>query len=82
MDMPRGCGSSCEVLNLSPLGEACSRSDLTAIHAILEKIGYKEDDGITNEVCPVIVLVKFNSRSACTSLVYAPIFSQRLLLKA
>ncbi|XP_020079947.1 probable serine/threonine-protein kinase At5g41260 isoform X2 [Ananas comosus] len=49
MDMPRGCGSSCEVLNLSPLGEACSRSDLTAIHAILEKIGYKEDDGITNE---------------------------------
>ena len=34
---------------LSPLGEACSRRDLTAVHEILENIGYK-DDGMTNEV--------------------------------
>lgn len=34
---------------LSPLGEACSRRDLTAIHEVLENIGYK-DDGMTNEV--------------------------------
>ncbi|KAL6126151.1 hypothetical protein ACLB2K_074202 [Fragaria x ananassa] len=34
---------------LSPLGEACSRRDLTAVHEILENIGYK-DDGMTNEL--------------------------------
>ncbi|XP_059634153.1 serine/threonine-protein kinase BSK3-like [Cornus florida] len=34
----------------SPLGEACSRMDLTAIHEILEKIGYKDDEGVTNEL--------------------------------
>lgn len=36
--------------SLSPLGEACSTCDLTAIHEILEKAGYKEDEGIANEV--------------------------------
>ncbi|KAL5565647.1 hypothetical protein UlMin_028811 [Ulmus minor] len=35
---------------LSPLGEACSRRDLTAIHEILETIGYKDDEGVTNEL--------------------------------
>ncbi|XP_010273058.1 PREDICTED: probable serine/threonine-protein kinase At5g41260 isoform X2 [Nelumbo nucifera] len=35
---------------LSPLGEACSRMDLTAIHEILEKTGYKDDEGTTNEL--------------------------------
>lgn len=35
---------------LSPLGEACSRKDLTAIHEILENVGYKDDEGVTNEV--------------------------------
>ncbi|KAK9910461.1 hypothetical protein M0R45_034421 [Rubus argutus] len=34
---------------LSPLGDACSRRDLTAIHEVLENIGYK-DDGMTNEL--------------------------------
>ncbi|KAF4377431.1 hypothetical protein G4B88_026384 [Cannabis sativa] len=37
-------------LPLSPLGEACSRLDLTAIHEILEKVGYKDDEGIANEL--------------------------------
>ncbi|GMH00525.1 hypothetical protein Nepgr_002364 [Nepenthes gracilis] len=37
-------------LPLSALGEACSRRDLTAIHEILEKIGYKDDEGVTNEL--------------------------------
>ncbi|KAJ4971372.1 hypothetical protein NE237_004471 [Protea cynaroides] len=37
-------------LSLTPLGEACSRLDLTAIHAILEKVGYKDDDGVANEL--------------------------------
>ena len=35
---------------LWPLGEACSRKDLTAIHEILENIGYKDDEGVANEV--------------------------------
>lgn len=29
--------------HLSPLGEACSRLDLTAIHKQLEMVGYKAD---------------------------------------
>ncbi|XP_058223632.1 serine/threonine-protein kinase BSK3 [Rhododendron vialii] len=34
----------------TPLGEACSRMDLTAIHEILEEMGYKDDEGIANEL--------------------------------
>ncbi|KVH97239.1 Protein kinase-like domain-containing protein [Cynara cardunculus var. scolymus] len=34
----------------SPLGEACLRMDLTAIHEILETISYKDDEGQTNEL--------------------------------
>ncbi|XP_043698213.1 serine/threonine-protein kinase BSK5-like [Telopea speciosissima] len=37
-------------LPLTPLGEACSRLDLTAIHEILEKVGYKDDDGVAHEL--------------------------------
>ncbi|PKA48632.1 putative serine/threonine-protein kinase [Apostasia shenzhenica] len=37
-------------INLNPLGEACKRKDLTAIHEILEKVGYKDDEGIANEL--------------------------------
>ncbi|CAK7335535.1 unnamed protein product [Dovyalis caffra] len=37
-------------LPLSPLGEACLRMDLTAIHEILEKLGYKDDDGAAAEL--------------------------------
>ena len=36
---------------LSPLGEATLRMDLTAIHEILEKLGYKDDEGTATEVC-------------------------------
>lgn len=36
--------------SLSPFGEACARMDLTAIHEMLEKVGYKDDEGATNEV--------------------------------
>ncbi|KAL0918264.1 hypothetical protein M5K25_010263 [Dendrobium thyrsiflorum] len=50
MDMPHGDESSIESLSLSPLGEACLRMDLTAIHEILEKIGYKDDEGTANEL--------------------------------
>lgn len=40
-----------EVVPLSALGEACLRMDLTAIHEILEKLSYKDDEGAATEVC-------------------------------
>ncbi|KAK4748649.1 hypothetical protein SAY87_015235 [Trapa incisa] len=45
-----GIRSGTEAFSLSPLGEACMRKDLTAIHEILEKLGYKDDDGATTEL--------------------------------
>ncbi|KAB2080872.1 hypothetical protein ES319_A05G095500v1 [Gossypium barbadense] len=50
MGIPHGTASSKQTMVLTPLGEACSRMDLTAIHEILEKIGYKDDEGIANEL--------------------------------
>ncbi|PKA53195.1 putative serine/threonine-protein kinase [Apostasia shenzhenica] len=50
MDMPHRGASTVESLSLSPLGDACFRMDLTAIHEILEKIGYKDDEGTINEL--------------------------------
>ncbi|XP_075508572.1 serine/threonine-protein kinase BSK7-like [Primulina tabacum] len=35
---------------LSALGEACLRMDLTAIHEILEKLNYKDDEGAATEL--------------------------------
>jgi BR-signaling kinase len=35
---------------LSPLGKACAGMDLTAVHDILLKTGYKDDEGAENEV--------------------------------
>jgi BR-signaling kinase len=43
-------GETSPPLTLSPLGEACSRNDLTAVHEILVKTGYKDDEGTDNEV--------------------------------
>lgn len=42
--------SSASTSVLTPLGEACSRTDLTAIHEMLENLGYKDDEGVANEV--------------------------------
>ncbi|XP_057458788.1 serine/threonine-protein kinase BSK6 isoform X2 [Lotus japonicus] len=42
--------SSTKPVSLTPFGEACLRLDLTAIHEILEKTGYKDDEGIANEL--------------------------------
>lgn len=35
---------------LSPLGKACARMDLTAVHDNLLKTGYKDEEGAENEV--------------------------------
>lgn len=51
MGIPHETASSTQPLSLTPFGEACVRTDLTAIHEILEKNGYKDDEGIANEVC-------------------------------
>ncbi|ERM95078.1 hypothetical protein AMTRI_Chr07g81330 [Amborella trichopoda] len=50
MGIPHGAASLTSPSSLSPLGEACSRMDLTAIHEILDKVGYKDDEGTTNEL--------------------------------
>ncbi|OVA15552.1 Protein kinase domain [Macleaya cordata] len=49
MGIPHGTAST-EPLSLTPFGEACSRKDLTAIHEMLEKVGYRDDEGIANEL--------------------------------
>ncbi|KAF3443515.1 hypothetical protein FNV43_RR13199 [Rhamnella rubrinervis] len=49
MGIPHG-NTPSKQTSLSPLGEACSRLDLTAIHEILEKVGYKDDEGVANEL--------------------------------
>lgn len=50
-------GETSPPLTLSALGEACSRNDLTAVHEILVKTGYKDDEGTDNEVMPRSVKV-------------------------
>ncbi|XP_075486364.1 serine/threonine-protein kinase BSK5-like [Primulina tabacum] len=35
---------------LTPMGEACLRMDLTAIHEILDKAGDKDDEGVADEL--------------------------------
>ncbi|KAM7258590.1 hypothetical protein ACFE04_014331 [Oxalis oulophora] len=50
MGIPHGTPSTKQSLLLTPLGDACSRMDLTAIHEILEKTGYKDDEGVANEL--------------------------------
>ncbi|XP_026425995.1 serine/threonine-protein kinase BSK5-like [Papaver somniferum] len=50
MGISQGTASAAESLTLTPFGEACTRMDLTAIHEILEKVGYKDDEGIANEL--------------------------------
>lgn len=42
---------------LSPLGKACARMDLTAVHDILLKTGYKDEEGAENEVRRIITLL-------------------------
>lgn len=46
MGIPHGASD----LALSPFGDACLRMDLTAIHEILENIGYKDDEGAATEL--------------------------------
>ncbi|XWS38369.1 hypothetical protein CRYUN_Cryun19dG0125400 [Craigia yunnanensis] len=46
MDIPHGA----DAVPLSPLGEACLRMDLIAIHEVLEKLGYKDDEGAATEL--------------------------------
>ncbi|KAG2380821.1 serine/threonine-protein kinase [Vigna angularis] len=50
MGLRQETASSTKQLSLTPFGEACLRLDLTAIHEILEKTGYKDDEGIANEL--------------------------------
>lgn len=60
MGIPHGIPSAKESLSLTPFGEACSRLDLTAIHEMLEKVGYKDDEGIANEVSSMFHSILFS----------------------
>lgn len=60
MGIPHETTSSTQPLSLTPFGEACLRTDLTAIHEILDKNGYKDDEGIANEVCNCLSYFFFN----------------------
>nr|GMC69302.1 probable serine/threonine-protein kinase At5g41260 [Ipomoea batatas] len=50
LGIPDEIATPTEPLLLTPMGEACLRTDLTALHEILEKTGYKDDEGIANEL--------------------------------
>lgn len=57
MGISHGAASPKDSLSLTPLGHACSKQDLTAIHEILEDTGYKDDEGIANEVGTLFILL-------------------------
>ncbi|MBA0857369.1 hypothetical protein Goshw_011447 [Gossypium schwendimanii] len=48
-----GIRDGADAVPLSPLGESCVRMDLTAIHEVLENLGYKDDEGTATELCVV-----------------------------
>ncbi|CAJ1933209.1 unnamed protein product [Sphenostylis stenocarpa] len=50
MGIPDRSLSSEETVSLTPFGDACSRRDLTAVHEILDKVGYKDDEDVANEL--------------------------------
>ncbi|KEH30208.1 putative transferase, protein kinase RLK-Pelle-RLCK-XII-1 family [Medicago truncatula] len=50
MGLPDRSLSSKETVTITQFGEACSRRDLTAIHEILEKVGYKDEEHVANEL--------------------------------
>lgn len=52
---------------LSPLGKACARMDLTAVHDILLKTGYKDEEGAENEVCQISTFLLDHSPLSCSS---------------
>lgn len=50
MGIQNGPVTSKQTLKLSALGEACASLDFVAIYEILEKAGYKDDEGLANDV--------------------------------
>ncbi|KAL3626930.1 Serine/threonine-protein kinase bsk5 [Castilleja foliolosa] len=49
LGIEQGVANSTQPIPLTPMGEACLRMDLTAIHKILDNNGYKDDEGVANE---------------------------------
>ncbi|CAI0553189.1 unnamed protein product [Linum tenue] len=47
---------------LSPLGKACVRMDLSAVHEVLLKTGYRDEEGAENEVCFSIAVILYDCR--------------------
>ncbi|KAL8158988.1 hypothetical protein V2J09_000525 [Rumex salicifolius] len=56
------------VAPLSALGKACLRMDMTAIHEVLENLGYKDDEGAATEFIDVGTMISptiYARRSLC-----------------
>lgn len=66
MGLQQETATSTKPLSLTSFGESCLRLDLTAIHAILEKTGYKDDEGIANEVfCQTLIHNEIEEYELC-----------------
>lgn len=39
-----------QLLELSPFAEACAKSDFITIYEMMEKVGYRDDEGLANDV--------------------------------
>lgn len=50
MGLPKNKNTVVVPTMLSPLGKACARMDLTAVHDILLKTGYRDEEGAENEL--------------------------------
>ncbi|URE25507.1 STYKc [Musa troglodytarum] len=50
MGILNGPVTSKQTIKLSPLGEACARLNLVAIYEILEKVGYKDEEDLANDL--------------------------------
>src|SRR5438128_182953 len=62
---------------LSPMGEACSRMDLTAIHQILFTTHYRDDEGSNEVKISAFWLQSFCSVGSVTSVYHSPCCSYR-----
>ncbi|KAG6523167.1 serine/threonine-protein kinase BSK5-like [Zingiber officinale] len=43
--------TSKQLLELSPFAEACAKSDYVTIYEMMEKVGYRDDEGLANDFC-------------------------------
>lgn len=67
---------------VSPLGKACSRMDLSAVHEILLKTGYKDEECAENEVRRSAFITLMQHISLCKKIKWNLYWSVVLILEA